>query len=266
MSLRLFQFLPNTKNKSFKYTIMKQFITFLLLFVSVVAFCAQPGTMNIPEQKFDGLSGNVMSVKTFGFATRYDDRTDSYEKGNLLTIKVQTFDESGHLTSTVMLDGNNAVISTETREYLRGALNAIVVTDSTGVVVRSEKFVENRNGGTVWEITEKDETKRVLKSFSEDGILLVCTLDGRPIEGMAYDAQNRLVASFAAKGNDVVTDNTYSYDRKGNLVKIICKYYGEVSSLLTYRPMAYDESGNWTESLSRKNLEYYILSREITYR
>lgn len=246
---------------------MKKFLFFLMPLVAIFASCAsKPEAANTPELKFDGMAGDILSVKTYGYMTEFNDRIDDYEKADLLTIKVESFDEFGHLVNTTFYDETVTVTKKETRQYAGNRLVAVITTDGVGAVIKSEKCVDKLGKDDVWEIVENGNAYRVIKSFSADGLFLTFDMDRQLLESKAFDKDNHLLASYTMKDGKIAVENKYSYDKDWNLIKVVCKSDGEISSMIFYEPTAFDEKGNWTESFTKKDYNYYILSREITYR
>ena len=249
---------------------MRKF-NYLFPVLAILVSCSGSTTSSAPEQKFDGMSGNIQSVKEYYYDIRYDDVLDTYERTNLLRIREEEYDNDGHHLTTTTYNAKGALMETISREYEEDTVISTITTDAKGNVTKKEIRAEPIDKDFVWEITENGKTRRVVRSFSKkDGILMSFTTKYEPIESRVYDKQNRLLAIYKMRGEEITAETKYQYDEKGNVVKITIKNSGLDSinnAFYSFKYSEYDNLGNWTENLnSINNVPQFILRREITYR
>ena len=245
----------------------KLYITLL----SLLLVACNSNNVSVPQLKFDGLKGNIASIKDSHFDAEM--KFGDINPGDLYKVEKQEYDSDGNLTFIGRYDDDGDMeyetrSSFEKGQWVSSVIkNRLVLNQRAFWEKKKNRALERKKNYLKYEekVGEKVsvyETKYdglQAKSYSEKGTLvaeLTFNKNGQILELKSYADDGKMVYRVVQE-----------FDDKGFLVKSTS--YGEScedSNTFSYKD--FDKKGNWlTQIIYDEDGEpEYIVKREISYR
>ena len=231
----------------------------------LLLFAISCSNTSVPELKFGGLKGDVISCKEFKYEA--EEKFGEIVPDELEDVIIYEFDKDGHQIKFGVYDGDGDLIHKYEDTYEKGVLVSRIFgyrderTESR-VIERKKNYVKwCYKIGTIDEYTtEVFYRKNSFCEIQDNGekiVDLVFDKKGRPIDQIWYYSHGK-----------ILNRSLYEYNEKGLLVKTI-QYsdFDEEGDVLTYQYTEFDKKGNWITSHVYVNGDLtWITKREITYR
>ena len=233
--------------------------------LSLLLVACNNNKVSVPQLKFDGLKGNVASIKDSHFDAEM--KFGDINPGDLDEVVKREFDSDGNLTFEGRYD-DDGDMEYETRQtFEKGQWVSSVFKNRYGDLSNNQRALERKKNYVKYEVKVGDEVSVYetkydglqAKGYSEKGTLvaeMTFNKKGQLLEQKNYDDAGKMVYRVVQE-----------FDDKGFLVKSTS--YGESwedSNTFSYKD--FDKKGNWlTQIIYDEDGEpEYIVKREISYR
>ena len=241
--------------------------SYLFLALLCAVACSGNKFNDIPEIKYGGLNGKVVSTRD----SRYDveDKFGEIVPDELEEVVVTVYDSDGHQIKYTSYDSDGDLQYRLTDIYEKGLLKKEVY--EYGWNDSKTEYVVAERRKNYLKLNQTDANGDSIIEIFYDG-LHSCNKDedGDVIFESFYDKKGHLTEQ---KSYNYAGEVTYhikqEFDKKGNLVKSI-KYYSSHGDpeVTTYTYQEFDKKGNWiTQYIQDEDGDVTgIVKREITYR
>lgn len=242
---------------------MKKILNLFLLMLLVFSY-SYSGVMLETDWKIKNLKGKVKSM----VKTEYE--YDSSEKLEKTRLTETYFNEQGYITDEV--------------QYVDNRLNQSIIykNNSDGLPIKKDevsrgysyKYEETKDGNLLVTIKEENVDKKNFPS----------------LEKITYNKNGKKIHHLVYSGEELITNDTYIYNKKGNLIEIKNNTFPENSIKITYNYKAngdyekitdvatakwtylYDKNGNEKEYISmikqgsqgKPKISIYLKFKDIT--
>ena len=242
---------------------MKKYFKLFLLMLLVFSY-SYSGVMPETDWKIKNLKGKVKSM----IKTEYE--YDSSGKLEKTWVTETYFNEQGYITNEIQyVDNrlNQSIIYKNNSDRLPTKKNEVSRT-------YSYKYEETKDGNLL--VTIKEENVGI-KNFPR-------------LEKITYNKDGKKVHNLVYSGEELITNDTYIYNKKGNLIEIKNNIFPENSMKITYNYKAngdyekitdvatakwtylYDKNGNEKEYISmikqgsqgKTKISIYLKFKDIT--
>ena len=204
---------------------MKKILNLFLLMLLVFSY-SYSGVMPETDWKIKNLKGKVKSM----VKTEYEyDSSGKLEKTRLTETY---FNEQGYITDEV--------------QYVDNRLNQSIIykNNSDGLPIKKDevsrgysyKYEETKDGNLLVTIKEENVDKKNFPS----------------LEKITYNKNGKKIHHLVYSGEELITNDTYIYNKKGNLIEIKDNTFPENSIKITYNYKTNGDSEKTTEVATAK--------------
>ena len=204
---------------------MKKYFKLFILMLLVFSY-SYSGVMPETDWKIKNLKGKVKSM----VKTEYE--YDSSGKVEKTWVTETYFNQQGYITDEV--------------QYVDNRLNQSIIykNNSDGLPIKKDevsrgysyKYEETKDGNLLVTIKEENVDKKHFPS----------------LEKITYNKNGKKVHCLVYSGEELITNDTYIYNKKGNLIEIKDNTFPENSMKITYNYKANGDSEKTTEVATAK--------------
>lgn len=233
------------------------------LFLAAVVAC-QGSATSIPKLKYDGLKGNVKSLKEKEFEAT--EKFGEVVLGELSEVNIAEYDKDGNTIRHGTYFGDGTCMDRFEAVYIKGE---IVSRKHEGMLGSSEdKVIERRKNYVKWKIDIGSKYEGSHEIIYDGLTEIVKNHNGDLIFRYFYDKHGFLLEKEDFyPGLDKSTRTEYEYDKNGLLLTETHYTNAKKEETLTYKYPSFDKKGNWTTQYVYMNgFIDKVVKREITYR
>lgn len=237
-----------------------RFLTIILLFF--VSACRS--TDSVPFLKFEGIKGNIMSVKESHYEA--ESKFGDIFPGDLSYVIKKEYDSEGHNTLFAHYNEDGESVYEAKNIFSKGEWIETTTKSSYSNSKTKQTVIERKKNYTKIEVVEGKDTSifeikasgLISKTYNDKGIV-ICDISYNTI-GQVLEQRN-----FDDDGN-ITFRIVNEFDNDGLPSKTI-SYYSTWDDVQTFTYKDFDKKGNWTTQIVYSDDEpVSLVKREIIYR
>ena len=233
-----------------------------LLFLSIAFGTFISCTQGVPSLKFDGMFGNVQSVR--------ESKYEAVEKfgeaipDELEEVLILEFDKKGHLLKNFVYDDEGDLIYGWEQVY-----DGDVVIQSKNYNWREKEpvvteLISHDKGCYTYRFTSKDTTYSYSQNLFEDKLYRKITdTKGTSVSEIWFNKKGQFVEQKEIRNGELVFWIIRKYNEQGMLTEEELR--GDYPNRRTIKYTEFDTKGNWITAIMFDDGDAYVLKRDIKY-